>query len=160
MDNPRGRVITVTGFEPVPHALVEVDASVSCARCAEGRGCGAGLLGRSSGSRRVDARIASGLTVREGDEVRIELAPSNLLQAAMIVYGLPLAGAVLGAGLAYLAGLGELYAAMAALGGILAGLMVARLRLQKASCLQQFTPTVVERLTVAAISAERWPVGH
>lgn len=150
MDNPRGRVIAVTGIEPAPHALVEVDASINCARCAEGKGCGAGLLGRTSGSRRVEALIASGLTVGEGDEVRIELAPNNLLQASMIVYGLPLSGAVLGAALAYFFGFGELYAAMAALGGILAGLMVARLRLQRATCLRQFTPTIVERL----------PVGH
>lgn len=147
MDNPRGRVITLTDSATAPYALVEVDASVSCARCAEGKGCGAGLLGRTSGSRRVDALVASGLTVGEGDEVRIELAPSNLLQASMIVYGLPLSGAVLGATLAYFAGLGELYAATAALGGILAGLMLARLRLQKASCLRQFTPTIVERVT-------------
>ncbi len=140
----------MTGIEPAPHALVEVDASINCARCAEGKGCGAGLLGRTSGSRRVEALIASGLTVGEGDEVRIELAPNNLLQASMIVYGLPLSGAVLGAALAYFFGLGELYAAMAALGGILAGLMVARLRLQRATCLRQFTPTIVERL----------PVGH
>lgn len=150
MDNPRGRVIAVTGFAPAPHALVEVDASINCARCAEGKGCGAGLLGRTSGSRRVEALIAVGLTVGEGDEVRIELAPGNLLQASMIVYGLPLSGAVLGAALAYFSGLGELYAAMAALGGIFAGLTVARLRLQRATCLRQFTPTIVERL----------PVGH
>jgi len=150
MDNPRGRVIAVTGFAAAPHALVEVDASINCARCAEGKGCGAGLLGRSSGSRRVEALIAVGLAVGEGDEVRIELAPSNLLQASMIVYGLPLSGAVLGAALAYFSGLGELHAAMAALGGIFAGLTVARLRLQRATCLRQFTPTVVERL----------PVGH
>lgn len=148
MDNPRGRVIAITGFEPAPHALVEVDAAFSCARCAEGKGCGAGLLGRTTGSRRVDALIGGGLTVREGDEVRIELAPSNLLQASMIVYGLPLSGAVLGAAVAYLAGLGELYAAMAALGGILAGLTVARLRLLRSDCLRQFTPTIVERLPV------------
>lgn len=146
MDNPRGRVIAVTGFAPAPQALVEVDASVSCARCAEGKGCGAGLLGRRPGSRRVDARIAGGLTVGEGDEVRIELAPSNLLRASMIVYGLPLCGAVLGAALAYVVGLGELQAALAAVGGILAGLVLARQRLRKTSCLRQFTPTIVERL--------------
>ncbi|MGB5448698.1 MAG: SoxR reducing system RseC family protein [Woeseiaceae bacterium] len=146
MDNPRGRVIAVTGYAPAPQALVEVDASVSCARCAEGKGCGAGLLGRTSGSRRIDALIAGGLTVSEGDDVRIELAPSNLLRASMIVYGLPLSGALLGAALAYFVGLGELYAATASIGGILAGLVLARLRLRKTSCLRQFTPTIVERL--------------
>ncbi|MGB5576097.1 MAG: SoxR reducing system RseC family protein [Woeseiaceae bacterium] len=136
----------MTGYAPAPQALVEVDASVSCARCAEGKGCGAGLLGRTSGSRRIDALIAGGLTVGEGDDVRIELAPSNLLRASMIVYGLPLSGALLGAALAYFVGLGELYAATASIGGILAGLVLARLRLRKTSCLRQFTPTIVERL--------------
>lgn len=136
----------MTGFAPAPQALVEVDASVSCARCAEGKGCGAGLLGRTPGSRRVDALIAGGLTVGEGDEVRIELASSNLLRASMIVYGLPLSGAVLGAALAHFVGLAELYAAMSAAGGMLAGLMLARLRLRKTSCLRQFTPTIVECL--------------
>lgn len=150
MENPRGRVIAVTHCEPSPHALVEVDAPAACARCKEGKGCGAGLLGGDTGSRRVDALIGAGVRVREGDEVRIELAPSNLLRASLVVYGLPLSGAILGAALAYFAGLGELYAAMTALGGIVAGLAVARVRLRTADCLRQFTPTIVERL----------PVGH
>ena len=146
MKNPRGRVIAIERVEPSPHALVEVDASISCARCAEGKGCGAGLLGGDSGRRRVDALIGVGLAIREGDEVRIELAPSNLLQASLIVYGLPLSGAVLGAALAYFAGVDEPYAATAALGGVVVGLLIARLRLRTSQCLRQFTPTIVERL--------------
>lgn len=148
MDSPRGRVIAVERIESSPHALVEVDASISCARCAEGKGCGAGLLGGREGYRRVDALIGGGLTVCEGDEVRIELAPSNLLRASMIVYGLPLTGAVMGAALSHLFGLAELYSALAALGGLLAGAGAARRRLRVSSCLQRFTPTIVERLSV------------
>lgn len=155
MENPRGRVIAVEHLQSSPHALVEVDASVTCARCAQGKGCGAGLLGANTGSRRVDALIGAGLTVREGDEVRIELAPSDLLRASAIVYGLPLSGAILGASLAYLSGLGEIYTALTALGGILAGLAVARVRLRKASCLRQFTPTIVERLSVERLQVGR-----
>jgi len=148
MENPRGRVIAVNCVEPSPHALVEVDATISCARCTEGKGCGAGLLGGDAGPRRVDALIGSGLTVNEGDEVRIELAPTNLLQASAIVYGLPLSGAVGGATLSYLMGFGELYAALTALGGILAGLYVAYLRLRGSKCLRKFTPTIVERVSI------------
>lgn len=150
MENPRGRVIAVTHAEHSSHVLVEVDASVTCPRCERGKGCGAGLLGGRSGSRRIEALIGAGLVVREGDEVRIELAPSTLLEASFIVYGLPLIGAVLGAVLAYLAGLGDSYAALAALGGIAAGLLAARARLRTAKCLRQFTPTVIERLTIGA----------
>jgi len=108
------------------------------------------LLGSDSGARRIDALVGTGVTVRKGDEVRIELAPSNLLQASLLVYGLPLGGAILGATLAYFADLGELYAAMTALGGIAAGFAIARARLRNSDCLGQFTPTIVERL----------PTGH
>lgn len=149
MENPRGRVIAIERTETPRRALVEVDASVSCKRCAEGKGCGAGLLGAKTGQRRVDAIIDGGLVVSEGDEVRIELAPSNLLQASMIVYGFPLTGAVAGATISYFLGLGELFAAATALGGIVVGLLVARWRLREAHCLRRFTPTIVERMAVS-----------
>jgi sigma-E factor negative regulatory protein RseC len=148
MENPRGRVIALRRVGPSPHALVEVDAAASCARCEQGKGCGAGLLGGNRGSRRVDARISSGLDIREGDEVSIELAPANLLHASLIVYGFPLSGAILGAACAYFFSLGELYAAMAALGGIVAGVLAARIRLRASGCLRRFTPEIVGRLSV------------
>ena len=132
-----------------PHAVVEVAASLRCARCASGKGCGAGLLGGDDRPRRVDALIAGGLDVREGDEVRVELAPDSLLHAALIVYGLPLAGAVIGAGIAYLAGGDDLGAAIAALLGLAAGMAAGRRRLRRAACLRRFTPTVTARLAAA-----------
>jgi sigma-E factor negative regulatory protein RseC len=148
MEHPRGRIISVQHSELSPYALVEVDTTVQCSRCAAGKGCGAGLLGGTTGSRRVEALIGAGLTVSEGDEVRIELEPGNLLQASLIVYGVPLVSAIVAAALAYSADLGDLDAALAALGGVVAGLLFARFRLRKANCLRQFTPTVIERITV------------
>ncbi|MBT8103113.1 MAG: SoxR reducing system RseC family protein [Gammaproteobacteria bacterium] len=155
MENPRGRVIAVERIDVSPRAVVEVDASVACARCAAGKGCGAGLLGATGRRRRVDALIGDGVTVSRGDEVRMELAPSNILKASLIVYGLPLSGAVAGAALAYIASWGDFYAAVGALIGIVAGIVLARARLQRASCLQQFTPTIVERL-----SSDPLPIGR
>lgn len=148
MEHPRGRIISVEQSELSQYALIEVDATVQCARCAAGKGCGAGLLGGLSGSRRIEALIGAGLTVSEGDEVRIELEPRTLLQASLIVYGVPLVSAIVAAALAYLADLDDLDAALAALGGIVAGLFIARFRLRKANCLRQFTPTVIERIAV------------
>lgn len=160
MENPRGRVIAVERVNTTSHAVVEVDASVVCRRCREGKGCGAGLFGSSAKSRRFDVLIGDGVEVHEGDDVRIELAPANLLQASLTVYGLPLSGAILGAVIAYLAGLGELNAAMAALGGVMAGLVVARRRLQRASCLSRFTPTIIERLSVARSPIDGSSIRH
>jgi len=145
MENPRGRVIAVNSNAASPHALVEVDAVVECARCAEGKGCGAGLLGASTGSRRVDALIRAGLSVSEGDEVCIELAPKNVLHASLIVYGWPLGGAVIAAFIAYSAGLGDAYAALAAIAGLSTGLLLARRQLRSSRCLRRFTPMVVEQ---------------
>lgn len=89
--------------------------------------------------------VAGNLTVKTGDRVTVELAPDNLLRAATIVYGLPLAGAVVGAAGAYLAGFGDPGAAFAVLAGIAAGAIVGRLRLQQAACLRRFVPTVTAR---------------
>ena len=80
-----------------------------------------------------------------GDVVSIELAPGNVLRAALIVYGLPLAGAAAGAALAYAFALGDAGAAGAAIGGLLAGALGGRRRLRDETCLARFTPTVTRR---------------
>ncbi len=141
MENPRGRVVTVS--KDTPSAVVEVITAISCARCAAGKGCGAGLAGGGRKSRRIEAHIALGLDVREGDEVSIELAPRHLLNAALLVYGMPLGGALLGAVIAYSLGFGDLHAAVAGLLGIAAGIAVARRRAGREQC--RFTPTIVAR---------------
>ncbi len=146
METPEGRILSVRTSDSPPHAVVEVSASVNCARCAAGKGCGAGILGTDETSRRVDALIADGLDLSEGDRVLIELAPRNLLRAALIVYGLPLLGAVAGAATAWLSGTGDLGAALAALAGIGVGILAGRLRLQRTGCLRTFTPTITARL--------------
>ena len=54
MDNPRGRVIQVESSGSALLAEVEVLVESSCARCASGKGCGAGLLAGEK-KRRVQA---------------------------------------------------------------------------------------------------------
>ena len=154
MNNPRGRIIAVESTSPAGHALVEVAADLACPRCLAGKGCGAGLLGARQAPRRINALIGTGVRVAVGDHVRLSLAPASLLRASAIVYGLPLVGAVLAALLAYSLGLGDLYAAVAALFGVLGGLVLARQKLKRSSCLRRFTPTVVERIALSEASAE------
>ena len=90
------------------------------------------------------------LDVRIGDLVSIMLEPRNVLRAAIIVYGYPLMGAVLAAFIAYGIGLGDIAAALAALSGLVAGILIAKVRLQNTRCLRDFTPIVVDRLTAAS----------
>lgn len=143
MEQPRGRVISIAGSDPDRRALVEVDPAAACPRCAAGRGCGAGLGRRAIGARRVEATLPPGAEVTPGDVVSIELQPRNVLTAATIVYGWPLAGAATGAGIAYLAAYGDAAAAAAALAGLAVGGVFVRHRLGEARCLSEFTPRVV-----------------
>jgi len=130
--------------------VVEIDSAPVCERCESGKGCGAGVLGQQSGDRRVAATVAEKLDVKIGDLVSITLEPRNVLRAAIIVYGYPLMAAVLAAFVAYGIGLDDIAAALAALSGLVAGILIAKVRLQNTRCLRDFTPIVVDRLTAAS----------
>ena len=139
--------MSVSADESGTRAIVEVDSAVVCERCESGKGCGAGLLGRQPGDKRVEALVAENLSVQSGDLVSITLAPRNILRAAVIVYGYPLSGAVLAAVAAFGMGLGDVSGAISALVGLFAGILIAKVRLKNTRCLRDFTPTVVSRLS-------------
>ena len=154
MDDPTGKIVAFVrdsdGDSNGVRVIVEVDVREACPRCAAGRGCGAGIFTGRQKSRRVEALIAAGLDVNEGDTVRIKLEPSNILRAAAIVYGLPLSGAAVAAAIAYLAGFGDAVAAALAIVGLFAGLYAGRRQLDRQACLAQFTPTVSSRVNSVA----------
>ncbi|MDJ0911649.1 MAG: SoxR reducing system RseC family protein [Woeseiaceae bacterium] len=139
MQSQQGTVIALESGDRGQWAVVEVDMAGACPRCAAGKGCGAGLsLARN---RRVEARVPPGARIHTGDAVELTMAPNNVLRAAGIVYGLPLAAAAAGAALAYLLDLGDPAAALAAVAGLGVGLFLAKRRLR--GCLKDFTPEVV-----------------
>ena len=142
MKNPTGKVLSVVDRAGAAHAIVAVEVASACPRCAQGKGCGAGVFAAGGGDREVEAVVRAGLNIAVDDIVEISLAPDNLLQAALIVYGLPLLGAIGGAAIAYTLSLGDAAAAVAALLGLGAGLFVSRWRLRQTSCLHRFTPSV------------------
>ncbi len=139
MQTQQGTVIALEAGAAGRRALVEVDIAAICPRCAAGKGCGAGL--GMLRSRRVEALVPAGADIDAGDVVNITLAPNNVLRAAVIVYGWPLAAAAAAAALAYLAALGDAGAAVAAISGLGAGIWLAKRRLR--GCLRDFTPQVI-----------------
>jgi len=147
MQNREGHVVSVCSDDAGTRAIVEVDSVVVCERCESGKGCGAGLLGRELGDKRVEVVVAENLSVENGDLVSIALAPRNILRAAVIVYAYPLVGAVSAAAIVYGLRLGDAYGAIAALIGLVSGVLLARLRLRDSRCLRDFTPTVVDKLS-------------
>lgn len=146
MQQPEGRVLAIDASVEPAHAVVEVAASFVCARCAAGKGCGAGLLAGDAGPRRVDALVPRQLKLQTGDRVRLQLAANSVLRAAALVYGLPLCGALVGASLAWWYGGGDAAAALCAIAGAAATAASNRLWLRRDDCLQQFTPLVTARL--------------
>ena len=146
MESPRGRIIRINTDTSPRAAVVEVVSAVRCARCAAGKGCGAGILDGDVRPRRVEAYVRDRLELDVGDQVRIALSPNDLLQAAVTAYGAPLAGAVVFAGIAYLADSSDLAATLATLTGLVIGIGVGRWRLRRNACLERFTPVVTERL--------------
>ena len=142
MNDPQGTIVAIVRDGRGVTAIVDVESDAICARCASGRGCGAGIFAARAGSRRLEVAVSETLDLTEGDIVDIRLAPGNVLSAALIVYGLPLAGAAVAASLAYMASLGDAAAAATALGGLVAGALIGRRRLRDHSCLARFTPTV------------------
>lgn len=119
-----GRVLAVEG----EWAWVACRRQVECARCAEGRGCGGGVLGKLLGDRLHKVRAATGsVAVAPGDQVLIGLGEDAVLRAAAAVYLLPLVLALAG-GVAVVTvmGGGDLAALLGAVAGLVAGLAWAR----------------------------------
>lgn len=146
MSYPTGTVQSLRSDESGVRAIVKVDAREICPRCAAGKGCGAGLFGGSKQPRTVAALVAEPLKLDTGDTVELKLAPANVLSAAFIVYGLPLLGALIAAGTAYLLQFGDAAAAAAAMLGMMGGLLAGRHKLRRTDCINDLVPTVEKKL--------------
>lgn len=102
-------------------ARVKVQRSGGCGRCHEEGGCG-----NSAESRCDEFVVLDALDARPGDRVRIEIPEGVALRAALLAYGLPLAGVLIGAGLGYVLYGSDLAGVAGAVAGFIAGLAVLR----------------------------------
>jgi sigma-E factor negative regulatory protein RseC len=102
-------------------ARVKVQRNGGCGRCNEEGGCG------NTGDSRCDEFIVlNELNVRSGDHVRIDVPEGAALRAALLAYGLPLTGIVLGAGVGSFIGGSDLGSVAGALTGFAFGLACLR----------------------------------
>lgn len=146
MMNSTGTVLSLISVGQGTQAVVEMDNSPVCPRCAAGKGCGAGLLTGTAPVRRIEVPLPAGVTLSAGDRVEIVLGADRLLQATLVTYGLPLLGALAAAVIAYWLALADAAAALAACAGIAAGWIAGRGLLDRDLCLQQFVPAIGRRL--------------
>ena len=91
-----GCVVRIAG----PFAWVSCESRAGCERCAEGKGCGGGLLSRLLGDRLFQLRVPVRTGISVGDQVQLGISEGALLGAACLMYLLPLlallAGALIG----------------------------------------------------------------
>ena len=143
MDSPVGRIVSIADGR----ATVSVDTAAICARCAAGKGCGAGLLTGGNRLRLIDVRLTPGMQLKAGDEVQLTLAPSHLLRAAVLAYGLPLGGLIVALGIAWYLNqsLDDRIAVVLAIVGLVAGVLIGRHFLNKDGCLRNLVPDISTR---------------
>lgn len=122
---------------------VRLEAKSVCARCAEGRGCGALALTGTPSQRVIEIANPRGLDLHIGERVNLVLESHRLLHAAWLAYGLPtlaICCAALAANWFWPATASDGVAALAAAGGLVFAGWFARRRLGRAGCLGRFVP--------------------
>lgn len=77
--------------------LVETQRASGCASCSSQKGCGVRVLQGVFGGRRHRVTAQTALPLRIGDRVELVLPASALVQAALLMYLLPLVALVVGA---------------------------------------------------------------
>ena len=129
----------------------------SCPRCAEGRGCGGGVLGRLVGRRRpalrVDGRIDG---LRSGDTVVVGVDEGALMRASAWVYLVPLAGMFSGGAFAHLVlQAHDILVAGFGAAGLVSGFVLTHRAGQRAQTLSGYRPVLLRRDAAAASSCAR-----
>jgi sigma-E factor negative regulatory protein RseC len=146
MDAPIATVIERSG----PDALVRVDAPV-CARCAAGRGCGAGVFASARSGTTLRVAVDAGLSVSVGQRVTLALGESSLMRAALYLYGAPLLGLLLGAGIsqAVLQSANDTVSLAAGAAGLAVGACAGAVLSRRDACMADIRPSIASCLDSA-----------
>lgn len=129
---------------------LEPEQTTSCGACASSASCG--VKGIGSTASRLEARrfaLDNPANLQLGERVVVGVPESALLSAALTAYGIPL-GTLLGAGIA-----AQLWAGrdgitlLAMLGGLIVGVVIARLRAKRLSTQGQLAPHYLRRANVS-----------
>lgn len=81
------------------HVWVEVSVSGGCGRCHEAGGCGGVNIARPFGKALRELRLRNDVDASPGDRVSVVVDDAVPLRAALLTYGAPVLGVLLGAAL-------------------------------------------------------------
>jgi len=107
------------------HVELELQRGSACGSCELSQGCGTGALGRLLRRRSRPLVIETDQDCNPGDEVQLQLPEGSLVQASLLIYGLPLLAMVLAGLLASAAFDSDWLVAIVAVGGFVIGLVIA-----------------------------------
>jgi len=137
----RGRVTRRSGT----YAFVSSEGQRFCVRCAEGRGCGGGLMAQILGKRLFEVRArTSDPAIEAGDEVLLGIHGSALLRLSALVYLVPVLCLTAGAWLGALSG--EIGSVLLAIAGFAGGLLMVHAVSRYHGGNPGWEPVVVRRL--------------
>jgi sigma-E factor negative regulatory protein RseC len=107
-------------------AQVAPTAQSGCGGCASKSSCGVSGLGKYFSGNRKPITVQCDANVRAGDELQLHMSEGDLLKAGLLAYLLPTVLALVGAGIAAAAGLGDVGAVLGAANGMAAGFLLGR----------------------------------
>lgn len=110
-----------------PEAVwLEAESTSACGGCASSGSCGVSAIGKAIGTKTVCFRLDNDFDARPGEQVVVGISQAALLKASAVVYMVPIAGLVLGAVAGAASGLGNMAAAVGAVGGLGAGFALSK----------------------------------
>jgi len=133
---------------------VRVATDQGCSRCAQGRGCGQGLMGELAGTGIHCVTVAAPVseTLDAGQQVVLGIAPRVLLSASIVIYMVPLMLMVLSAVVVHsLAGSSEAATIGAGVVGLMSGFAGVRVLVERPAMRRSMQPQL---LRVVATPAE------
>ena len=134
-----GCVVRIAG----PFAWVSCESRAGCERCAEGKGCGGGLLSRLLGDRLFQLRVPVSAGIGVGDQVQLGISEGALLGAACLMYLLPLLALISGALIGDFLG-GDGVALLLGSLGLLASFVLLHVFRERIALSRRFQPVILE----------------
>jgi sigma-E factor negative regulatory protein RseC len=137
-------------------ALLEIERSQPCGICGATRGCGISIWGRFFSRRSNRFSAVNQLEAKVGDRVVVGVEEGALFSSAMISYVLPmiflLGGALLGASFTADTRSSDLYAALGACAGLLAGLLLVKYYSAGKQLSGRYSPVMLRRATAQPVA--------
>lgn len=136
-------------------ALLEIERNQPCGICGATRGCGLSIWGRFFSRRSNKFLAANQMHAKVGDRVVVGLEEGALFSSALISYMMPLAfllgGSLLGASFSRVSASSDLFAAIGAISGLFAGLLLVKLYSADRQFSGRYQPVILRRVTAEPV---------